>query len=122
MAKQSDISPRAMRGLKKLGADLAIARKRRRIRQAELAEGAGVHISTIRRLEAGDPGVSLATLSMVMLVLGEPDRLGQLIDMSVDDIGLTISASDLPQRVRKPKRSKGDGGPGEAFESDRVAF
>ena len=56
--------------LRKLGDDISIARRRRRMTQARLAEGAGIDVSTLRKLEHGHPSVSLGTLAMVLLVLG----------------------------------------------------
>jgi len=99
MAKQVP-SMAATQGLIKLGADISVARKRRRMTQQRLADGAGVTVPTIRRLEAGDPGISLATLAMVLIVLGEGTRLGNLLDTSTDDIGLLIENERLPQRIR----------------------
>ncbi|GHT81268.1 hypothetical protein AGMMS49960_16710 [Betaproteobacteria bacterium] len=57
-------------------------------------------VSTIRRLENGDPGVSVGTLAMVFLTLGESGRLADLLDIGKDDIGLALSVSTLPRRVR----------------------
>ena len=100
MKKASLPSIRAQNELKKLGADIAIARKRSNITQARLAEGAGINVSTVRRVEAGDPGISLGVLAMVLLVLGELGRLGNLIDTAKDDVGLALTNQTLPQRVR----------------------
>lgn len=88
----------------KLGNDIAIARKLRKFTQQRLAEGAGANVATVRRLERGDAGVSLGVLVMVLLTLGEEGRLGNLMDVSRDDIGLVIRTNDLPKRVRS-KRS-----------------
>ncbi|GHT96285.1 hypothetical protein FACS1894116_13170 [Betaproteobacteria bacterium] len=46
-------------------------------------------------MENGDPGVSVGTLAMVFLTLGESGRLADLLD-----IGLALSVSTLPRRVR----------------------
>lgn len=94
----------AVNGLKKLGADIRVARKRRRMTQQRLADGAGVTLPTIRRLELGYPGVSLATLAMVLVVLGEGRRLADLLDTGSDDLGLMLENQNLPQRVRVPRR------------------
>lgn len=94
----------AENGLKKLGEDISAARKRRKFTQRRLAEGAGVSLPTIRRLENGDPGVSLATLAMVLVVLGEGRRLADLLDASRDDVGLMLDAQQLPKRVRTARR------------------
>ena len=96
----------AINGLKQLGADLRDARKRRRMTQQRLADGAGVALPTIRRLELGDPGTSLATLAMVLVVLGEDKRLARLLDSGTDDLGLMLENQNLPQRVRMRKKAK----------------
>ena len=99
-------SLRAQRDLRKLGQDISIARKRRRFTQKQLAESASVNVSTIRRLENGDAGISLGTLAMVMLVLGESQRFADLLDVAKDDVGLTLSVVDLPKRVRGPNQKR----------------
>ena len=111
-------SLRAEAELLKLGRDIAIARKRRRFTQKRLADGASVNVATIRRLERGDPGVSIGTLAMAFLTLGESGRLSDLLDVAKDDIGLTLSVNALPKRVRPAAKraGKGDGatlGPGD---------
>jgi transcriptional regulator with XRE-family HTH domain len=114
-------SLRANAELLKLGADIAVARKRRRFTQQRLADGAGVNVATIRRLERGDAGVSLGVLAMVFVTLGEKGRLGDLLDAGKDDIGLVLSINELPKRVRSKRQSqvKGstatDGREAEAF-------
>jgi transcriptional regulator with XRE-family HTH domain len=92
--------------LAKLGADIAIARKHRRFTQQRLADGAGVNVATIRRLERGDGGISLGVLVMVLLTLGESGRLGNLFDVARDDIGLVLGIKALPQRVRTKGQGK----------------
>jgi DNA-binding XRE family transcriptional regulator len=100
MKKANLPSIRAQNELKKLGADIAAARKRRNITQTRLAEGAGINVSTVRRVEAGDHGISLGVLAMVLLVLGELGRIGNLIDATKDDVGLALANQKLPKRVR----------------------
>jgi transcriptional regulator with XRE-family HTH domain len=99
-------SLRAHAELAKLGADIAVARKRRHFTQQRLADGAGVNVATIRRLEKGDAGVSSGVLAMVLLTLGESGRLGNLLDAAKDDIGLVLGINELPQRVRSKGRNK----------------
>jgi transcriptional regulator with XRE-family HTH domain len=123
MPTQPIPSLRAQRDLRKLGQDIAIARKRRQFTQKRLAEGASVNVATIRRLENGDQGVSLGTLAMVLLVLGESQRITDLLDVARDDVGLSLSVTAMPKRVRGPNRKqqkKGNGEEDTAFESDAV--
>jgi len=103
MAKIALSSKKAASVLEKLGHDVQIARKRREFTQQRLADGAGISRATLQKVEAGDPGVSLGALAMVLLALGESDRLGQLLDVARDDVGLAIAVRDLPQRVRGPR-------------------
>ncbi|ESQ92688.1 helix-turn-helix domain-containing protein [Asticcacaulis benevestitus] len=104
MKKANLPSIRAQNELKKLGADIAAARKRRSITQARLAEGAGINVSTVRRLESGDHGISLGVLAMVLVVLGEPSRLGSLLDGAKDEVGQMLDTQNLPQRVRSASK------------------
>jgi transcriptional regulator with XRE-family HTH domain len=119
MTKSQMSSLGAVNGLKKLGADIRVARKRRRMTQQRLADGAGVTLPTIRRLELGDPGVSLATLAMVLVVLGEGRRLADLLDTGSDDLGLMLENQNLPQRVRVPRRKSASGRPAVSNSSTR---
>ncbi|MGO4574140.1 helix-turn-helix domain-containing protein [Microvirga sp. 2TAF3] len=101
MATKSQISPSVQRALRKLGADIAIARRKRRLRISDLAEAAGISLSTLRRLQQGDPAVSLGALAMVLMVLGERHRINDLIDVSKDDAGLLLDIARLPKRIRQ---------------------
>ncbi|MBP7567317.1 MAG: helix-turn-helix transcriptional regulator [Burkholderiaceae bacterium] len=56
--------------MERLGRDLALARRRRRIAQREMARRARMSLSTLHRLERGDVRVSLDVLARVCLVLG----------------------------------------------------
>lgn len=88
------------RALVKLGHDLALARRRRRLTQASMAERIQTSTATLRRLEHGDPQVAFGVVLRAFHVLGELDRLAQVLDSSVDEIGLTLMNEQVPQRVR----------------------
>lgn len=92
-----------VRALKKLGADLALARRRRRLTQASLAERIQTSVATLRRMEHGDERISIGTIAQAFLVLGELDKINGLLDTAVDSIGLTLMNQQLPQRVRKKR-------------------
>lgn len=93
-------SPKSRSALLRLGSDIRSARLRRHIARADLALRAGTSPSTVARLEKGDPGVGIGTLADVLVVLGLIERLGDLIDIRKDDLGLALATEQLPQRGR----------------------
>ena len=97
------------RALTKLGQDIALARRRRRISQASLAERIGASLSTVRRMEKGSASTHLLFIARAMHVFQELPRLANLLDTPHDEIGLTLMDEQLPQRIRtsKPKPSSG---------------
>jgi len=94
------------RAIRKLGSDVALARRRRRISQASLAERMGASVSTVRRMEKGDVRVPIHFFARAMHVFGEIQALADLLDTARDDIGLMLMDEHLPKRVRsKPPAS-----------------
>ena len=100
------ISPSARRALSALGANIKLARLKRRISVAGFAERVGVSESTILRLEKGDSGVGIGTLVMAWLALGGVGRISGILDPGSDDIGLLLDKETLPKRIDR-KRGAG---------------
>jgi transcriptional regulator with XRE-family HTH domain len=100
------LPPNVRRGLGKLGADIAIARRKRSLTARMMAERLGVAKSTYQRLERGDPTVSMGAYAMALFVLGLGDALGNLVDPRADDQGLLLDAERLPKRVRVKKTAR----------------
>lgn len=99
-----DVLPTNIRkSLKKLGGDIATARKKRKITVAMMAERMGVSKSTYLRVEEGNPSVALGVYAMTLFVLGLSHFLANLIDPSKDDQGLLLDEERLPKRVRVKK-------------------
>ncbi len=99
----------ARRAIEKLGRDVALARRRRRLSQASLAERMGASLSTLRRIEKGDTRVPIHFYARALHVFGEIQALAQLLDTAQDEIGLTLMDSQLPKRVHG-KTGKGRSG------------
>jgi transcriptional regulator with XRE-family HTH domain len=96
--------PRAtIAALRKLGADIAAARKRRRFSTSSMAERAFVSRPTLRRIEAGDPGVSIGMYLAVLSILGLARGIGDLASIENDPLGLTLEEERLPKRIRRRK-------------------
>jgi transcriptional regulator with XRE-family HTH domain len=107
MKKKDAIAPLPVkRALRKLGEDIRHARRRRRISAAIMAERASISRPTLSKVEKGDPGVSMGAYARVFFVLGMAERLGELADVTSDQIGLALEEEQLPQRVRHPRRGK----------------
>ena len=94
------------RALARLGRDINIARRKRRMSLAEFAERMRVSQGTVMRLERGEPGVSIQALAMALLALGEVNRLHSLLDAASDDTGLLFDAASLPKRIHSAGRRK----------------
>jgi transcriptional regulator with XRE-family HTH domain len=86
--------------LQKLGLDLQVARKKRRLRVADLAAAASCSMGTVRRLEAGDPGVSIGVLAVVLQQLDSQALLGNLVRLKDSDETMPPEKA-LPKRVRR---------------------
>ena len=95
------------RAIQKLGGDLSLARRRRHISQASLAERIGSSLSTVRRMEKGDMRVPIHFFARTLHVFGEIQALERLLDTPRDEIGLTLVDERLPKRIRSKPDSTG---------------
>ena len=106
MPKQSNVKvmlPSAVeRTLVELGGRLRIARKRRKQSLEKWAERMQVSIPTLRKMEAGDPSVSVAAYMTAIWLAGQLQALEQIADPARDELAL---AREL-QVLNKPKRKR----------------
>lgn len=93
------------RAVVKLGEDINRARRRRRMTQQSLAERIGASITTVKRMESGDPRIPLHFVARTLYVFGEIDRISQLLDSGQDETGLNLMDDQLPKRVRTSRKS-----------------
>lgn len=98
------------RALRRLGGDIRDARLRRRIPTSVMAERASISRTTLNKLEKGDSGVAIGSYATVLFILGLIDRLGELVDVRNDPVGLALDEENLPQRIRRRKPSRPSGG------------
>ena len=92
------------KALRKLGGDIQIARKRRRLTMTIVAERAFISRNTLTRVEKGDPAVSLGIYATVLFVLGMAERLGEIADPASDRVGLSLEEARLPERARVERK------------------
>ena len=91
------------RALKKLGSDISVARRRRRIPAQLMAERAFTTRPTLSKVEKGDPAVSLGVYASVLFVLGMTERLADLVDPAHDPLGQSLEEERLPKRIYAPR-------------------
>jgi transcriptional regulator with XRE-family HTH domain len=93
----------AERALRKLGRDLALARRKRGISTNDMAARLFVSRDTLWRLERGDPTVALGTLVTATFILNLHDRLANLVAPGSDELALNLDERRLPQRIHRAK-------------------
>lgn len=97
--------------LRKLGAEICDARRRRRLPTAVVAERAFTSRSTLRMVEAGNANVSIGIYDAVLQALGLLDGLGEIADIARDSVGPALASAELPKPVRfKPTSGPTDHG------------
>ncbi|WP_083851230.1 helix-turn-helix domain-containing protein [Pusillimonas noertemannii] len=72
------VFPQEQRLLSALGERLRLARKRRKLSNAVVAQRAGISRTTVYKVEAGDPGATLGSYVRVLAVLGLESDINQL--------------------------------------------
>jgi transcriptional regulator with XRE-family HTH domain len=94
------LPPSTVGALHQLGADLAVARLRRKESLRTWAKRLGVSLSTLQRLEAGDPAVSIGVVASALWLISRDGELGRLASPEHDLGALEMSvrqAVDLGQ-------------------------
>ena len=116
------LPPATLGALQKLGADLAVARLRRKESLRTWAKRLGVTLSTLQRLEAGDPTVSIGIVASALWLINRDGELGNLaapehdqgaIDLSVREAvalgqARAQASADARMRAAIPNNSKKD--------------
>jgi hypothetical protein len=72
------LPPATSSALEKLGADLAVARLRRKESLASWASRMGVTVPTLMRMEAGEPGVGIGIYATALWLIGRDAALTEL--------------------------------------------
>ena len=116
------LPPATLSALQKLGADLAVARLRRKESLRTWAKRLGVTLSTLQRLEAGDPTVSIGIVASALWLINRDGELGNLAALEQDQGALELNireavelgqaraqaSADARIRAEAPNNSKKD--------------
>ena len=92
---------------RRIGANISLARRRRRLRQEDLALKAGMTRVTLQRVEAGELGTGLGAYLKVLWALGLDRDLERIASAETDREGATLEAARSGRRIR-PARGMDD--------------
>ena len=96
------VFPQEQRLLSQLGERLKLARLRRKLSNAVVAQRAGISRTSLYKVEAGDPGATLGTYLRVLAVLGLE---GDINALAADDkVGRKLQDLALAPVPSSPRR------------------
>ncbi|GAA2909023.1 transcriptional regulator [Actinoplanes cyaneus] len=84
-----------------IGEQFVVWRKLHGLTAVQVAERAGISRNTLRRVETGDPGVSMLAFLSVARALGVLEALVTASDPYETDLGRARADEILPMRVRR---------------------
>src|SRR5580658_9190716 len=106
----AQLPPSTLAALAQLGADLAVARLRRKESLKTWAKRLGVSVPTLLRLEAGEPSVSVGVLATALWLIGRDAALGALATPKEDRGALELDVRQAEalgkERVRATTQAK----------------
>lgn len=102
--KPPTVFPQEQRLLSQLGARLKLARMRRKLSNAVVAQRAGISRTSLYKVETGDPGATLGTYLRVLAVLGLE---GDINELAADDkVGRKLQDLALEPPPSRPRRRR----------------
>lgn len=101
------VFPQEQRLLSSLGERIKLARLRRQLSSAVVAQRAGISRTTVYKVEAGDPGATLGTYLRVLAVLGLEGDFEQLagddkVGRKLQDLALVPAKAPRVTRGKQP--------------------
>lgn len=102
------ISDAALGALAALGERLKEARLLRNWTQADIAVKAGLSESSIRKVEAGSPHITVGAYLALLDVLGLPTAFDRVIAHGDDVLGEALGRNAMRKRARAPRAAAVD--------------
>jgi transcriptional regulator with XRE-family HTH domain len=99
------LSSDVLKSLVEIGGHIRIARTRRRQTAKETVDRIGVSVPTLRRLERGDPSVSMGAFASALWVLGLLDKISDSLSPGNDALGTAMEVGRLPKRVKSAREA-----------------
>jgi hypothetical protein len=86
--------PATIAALERLGADLAVARLRRKESLVSWAKRLGVTVPTLLRMENGEPGVGIGIYATALWLIGRDSALTELASPELDKGALEMQVRE----------------------------
>lgn len=102
------LPPATAAAIEKLGADLAVARLRRKESLKTWAQRMGVSVPTLQRLEAGDPGVGIGIVATALWLIQRDGELGKLAVPEQDHGAIEMDIREAVDLGRARARASAD--------------
>ena len=99
MKRQTRLFPKAVVALEQLGENIKLARRRRGITSALMAERADMSLMTLRAIERGSPRVAMGNYMSVLFCLGMQGDMAQVA--AADQQGRDIQDARLLRGSRQ---------------------
>lgn len=96
----------AASALRKLGGDLAVARKRRGQSLREWAARVNVSVPTLMKMEKGDPSVSVGVYATALWLIKRHAALGEVAEPK-EDLAALEAEIRLAEQRHKPRGQRG---------------
>ena len=88
------LPPATRSALERLGADLAVARLRRKQSLVSWASRLGVSVPTLMRMESGEPGVGIGIYATALWLIGRDGALAELATPANDRGALELDVRE----------------------------
>ena len=102
--KRPVVLPKSKPILETVGENLRLARLRRKLTAAQVAERAGMSRKSLTRIEQGHPGAGIGHYLNVLKVFGLEADL--LLIAQDDELGRKLQDASLGTKARAPKKTK----------------
>lgn len=99
------LPPATLAAIEKLGADLAVARLRRKESLASWAKRMGVSISTLQRLESGDPTISVGIVASALWLMSRDSAIAELAAPANDRGAMELEVREAEELGRARARA-----------------
>ena len=104
----AQLPPATAGAIEKLGADLAVARLRRRESLRSWAQRLGVSVPTLQRLEAGDPAVGIGIVATALWLIKRDGELRNLAAPEHDQGAIEMDVREAIELGRSRAQSSAE--------------